>query len=643
MTVVGTSARGVAAAARVEAHDEACLAASVLDAWESSAAVLDAAGEVLLVNRAWRRFAAANGGDPDAPPGNYLQVCEAAAAQDPTAAAALAGLRAVLAGEVDEYREVHPCHTPPLRRWFQMTVRRLETPDGSRLLVAHEDVTDGKRLQDDALARSRLLDEVDAAVVATDDVGLVTLWNRAAERMFGLPATRALGRHVLELTVRDVDRKVVADVVVSLERWGSWEGELLVTRADGSRFPIYTRNSRLHDPAGLPAGMVGVSVDLSERAAMEAELERSNRQLRAVTDSVGEGLCTLDGDGLVTYVNPAGLALLRASTEEVLGRSYARWLAPGDAGPSGSWAQGPHEGMLRRGDGSQLPVECVATPLDGQAHGDPPGWVFVFRDLTDRRDQEARRAAQVEQLGWLSRIRDALEHDGFELFGQPIVDLASGAVVQHELLLRMRDPDGGYLSPGLFLPIAERLGLAPAIDRWVLARGLDFAAAGWPVEINLSARSLDDADLPQLIERTLEETEADPALVVFELTETALIENDLTARHFVDRVHQLGCKLALDDFGTGYGGFTYLKRLPVDFLKIDIEFVRDAVTNPASRHVIDAVVSLARAFGLATVAEGVEDEATLGLLRELGVDLAQGYHLGRPAPFPPPGARAPRR
>jgi EAL domain-containing protein (putative c-di-GMP-specific phosphodiesterase class I) len=135
-----------------------------------------------------------------------------------------------------------------------------------------------------------------------------------------------------------------------------------------------------------------------------------------------------------------------------------------------------------------------------------------------------------------------------------------------------------------------------------------------------------------LIERGLERTGADPARLVFEVTETALVENQAAAAVFAEHLRELGCKLALDDFGTGYGGFTYLKRLPIDLLKIDIEFVSDLAVNPASRHVVEAVVALARGFELETVAEGVENAETLALLRELGVDFAQGYHIARPAP-----------
>jgi EAL domain-containing protein (putative c-di-GMP-specific phosphodiesterase class I) len=205
-------------------------------------------------------------------------------------------------------------------------------------------------------------------------------------------------------------------------------------------------------------------------------------------------------------------------------------------------------------------------------------------------------------------------------------------VVQHELLIRMLDDDGSLVAPGLFLPAAEAYGLIRDIDRWVIREGMKLTAAGHPVEINLSAESLGDPDLFGFVVRELQTRGGDPARLVFELTETALLRDDDAARAFIEQVERLGCSVALDDFGTGYGGFHYLKRLPVDYLKIDIEFVRDLVHNPASQHVVKAVVSLADGFGYRTVAEGVEDMATLSLLREYGVDFAQGYGIGRPGP-----------
>ena len=216
------------------------------------------------------------------------------------------------------------------------------------------------------------------------------------------------------------------------------------------------------------------------------------------------------------------------------------------------------------------------------------------------------------------------------LYSQPIVPLADGRPGE-ELLLRMIGRDNEVILPGSFLPIAEKYGLIREIDRWVITQATRLAATGRRViEANLSAASIGTSDLLPFIEQQIRETHADPADLVFEITETALMHDITAGEAFARGLTALGCGLALDDFGTGFGSFTYLKKLPITHLKIDIEFVRDLVTHPANLHVVKAIVSLARAFGLKTIAEGIEDEQTLELLRQLGVDYAQGFIFGRP-------------
>ncbi|HUG83868.1 MAG TPA: EAL domain-containing protein, partial [Euzebya sp.] len=497
-----------------------------------------------------------------------------------------------------------------------------------QLLVVHEDITDRRRMHDEATARSVMIDQADAAIIATDLDGLVTMWSCGAERLYGWTAEQAVGYPLMDLSVPAAHLGGTQPIRHQPWTQGMIQGESFFTRRDGSLVGVHTRRVTLRDGAGEPTGTIGVSVELSGP-------ESTAQHLRAIADSIGDGLCTLDGGGLITHVNPPGQRLLKTSLPEALGGSFMHWVHYTDhVQPGEALAEMARtvECQLVRHDGSEITIEYVATPLPGQHEEVPRGWVVVFREVGARRAHEAALKRQVEAAGWLRRITDALDGDGFVLHAQPIVDIATRQTVQHELLLRLRDLDhpGEFHMPAAFLPIAEAFGVAPAIDRWVLARGLAIAGQGNPVEINLSATSLNDATLPLLIQQLLTETGADPSTIVFEVTETALLENAATARAFADRMHQLGVKLALDDFGTGYGGFTYLKHLQVDFLKIDIEFVRDAVIDPASRHVIDAVVSLAKAFGLQTVAEGVEDEATLALLEELHVDFAQGYLLGRP-------------
>jgi EAL domain-containing protein (putative c-di-GMP-specific phosphodiesterase class I) len=239
-----------------------------------------------------------------------------------------------------------------------------------------------------------------------------------------------------------------------------------------------------------------------------------------------------------------------------------------------------------------------------------------------------RDASDLERL---EQTRSALADDRLLLHAQPIIDLRDSGIVGLEPLVRLRDEEGRIVPPGDFLPVAERHGLIREIDQWVTERAVELAATGAPVEVNLSAASVGDEEMLETIRAALERTGADPALVVFEVTETALMADVDRGRMFSVAVRQLGCRFALDDFGTGYGTFTYLKHIPIDYLKIDIEFVRDLLSSPDDERLVRAIVAMARDLGKTTIAEGVEDAATLERLRHLGVDQAQGYHIGRPA------------
>jgi EAL domain-containing protein (putative c-di-GMP-specific phosphodiesterase class I) len=242
---------------------------------------------------------------------------------------------------------------------------------------------------------------------------------------------------------------------------------------------------------------------------------------------------------------------------------------------------------------------------------------------------------QGQRLTWVGRIRRAIEAERLVLHSQPIVNLATGENVGEELLVRMVDEDGALVMPSAFLPTAERFGLIRDIDRWVVSRALELIAGGRRVSVNLSARSVSDPELTTRVEHGLRRAGADPSLLVFEITETAAAADMEDVRAFAERVKRLGCGLALDDFGTGFGSFIYLKHLPVTELKIDMEFVRHVSHSRADRRLVESIVMIAQALGVRTVAEGVEDEATLTLLRKYAVDFAQGWHLGAPTPVEP--------
>jgi len=263
------------------------------------------------------------------------------------------------------------------------------------------------------------------------------------------------------------------------------------------------------------------------------------------------------------------------------------------------------------------------------------------------RNQVARhvrgKPAQARMSGritWAERIRVAIEEDRFTHVAQPIYNLATGAVTQFEVLLRMLDEHGDMIPPGEFLSTAERLGMMHQIDAITVARSLraiaahgDSGAAGARVEINLSGSSMGDPEMLRIIEHELSETGLDPSRVIFEITETAAIANIGRAREFSDQLAKLGCRFALDDFGAGFGSFYYLKHVRFDILKIDGEFVRDCCTTLTDRLIIQSVVDIARGLGQETVAEHVGDAATVDLLRGLGVTHGQGFYLGEPQPL----------
>jgi EAL domain-containing protein (putative c-di-GMP-specific phosphodiesterase class I) len=242
------------------------------------------------------------------------------------------------------------------------------------------------------------------------------------------------------------------------------------------------------------------------------------------------------------------------------------------------------------------------------------------------------------------RLHEALAADRFVLYFQPIVDLRSNSVCQHEILLRLVEGTQ-HVAPDLFLAAAERFGIVREIDRMVVADAISILESGGAevLDVNLSGSSLGDPGLLLAIETELERSGIDPGRLVIEVTETAAIHDMGAAIEFAEKVRSLGCLLALDDFGVGFGSLYYLKHLPLDFLKIDGEFVRNLTSSRRDRAMVEGMVAMAQALELRTVAEFVPDEETVELLRVLEVDCGQGYHLGEPELAPeatrhtPPG------
>ncbi len=242
------------------------------------------------------------------------------------------------------------------------------------------------------------------------------------------------------------------------------------------------------------------------------------------------------------------------------------------------------------------------------------------------------------QMAWASRIREAIDGDRFRLFCQPIVATCDAEQVDHyEVFVRMLGDAGEQVMPGAFIPAAERYGHMSSIDQWVVRNMLawmgDAKAQDSAFSINLSGASLDNRELLGDIKRGFRDFRVNPEQICFEITETAAIADFSRALQFIEELKALGCRFSLDDFGSGLSSFGYLKSLPVDFIKIDGMFVRDILTDPFDDAMVQSINRIGQLMGLKTVAEFVESEAIFARLREIGVDLCQGYYIGAPRPL----------
>lgn len=258
--------------------------------------------------------------------------------------------------------------------------------------------------------------------------------------------------------------------------------------------------------------------------------------------------------------------------------------------------------------------------------------VHLYRDD----DETTQRQGEME---WANRVRWAMEQDRLLLDYQEIVPLGAspGGAASIELLLRLRDEDGGVVLPGTFMPAAERYGLMPAIDRWVIRSALKHFSELHPTgsrlhacAINLSGASIEDEGLADFILAGIAEFGVPAHKLCFEITETVAVRNLLKVVAVIERLRRAGCRISLDDFGAGMSSFGYLKNLPVDLIKIDGSFIRDLDSDPMSRTIVSAITQIGHQRGVKVVAEWVSDAAIASALSQLGVDFGQGFGLHRP-------------
>jgi PAS domain S-box-containing protein len=527
-------------------------------------------------------------------------------------------------------------HYAPAGRWYENRI----FPHDDELVVVFRDITGAQRTGDELREYADRMSQAERiasfGVWNWDLASGRVRWSDELHRIYGLEPGEFPGTvdaFVSRLHPDDRDR-VWAEIAHAIDALEPFVFEERIVRDDGTQRILLSQGRVVAGPDGRAASVVGVCHDVTERTEAQRALGLSEQRMRAIIDNTPSIIAVKDLSGRFLMSNAETGRVLGVDPELIIGHECADLFGPElaerlRANDQRAAAEGEavyDEAILFR-DGEPRTYVTVTFALP-DASGLPVETCTIATDVTEQRERESERR---ERRDWQRRIQSAVADGRMAVYAQPVVELVTGRRSSHELLVRMIDDDGQMLEPTAFLPAAERYGLVQTIDVWMVAQALRLPAGVRP-EVNLSAVTMSDpAALREIVALLLAAPEAARDLV-FEITETAAAAHLGSARAFADDVTVLGCGLALDDFGTGFGSFTYLRELPLRYLKIDTTFVTDLAGSAHDRRVVQSIISIAEQFGLRTIAEGVEDDETLELLREMGSHYAQGFLVGRPVP-----------
>ena len=548
-----------------------------------------------------------------------------------------------------------------------------EAGEHTGTLAMLTDITERRQAANERARLAAIVASSPEAIVGLTTTGIIESWNPGASELYGYTADQAIGGSMPALLAVD---PAEPEWWVAGHARGSGVRyfETRDRHQDGHAIDVGVTGAPIRDGDGRIVGVARIARDLTENKRLIGDvqrfadhdpltgllnrkrlLEELERRLRYVSASGHRGaLLLLDVDNFKlandSYGLDTGDAMLRSIAEVLRSRmrhgdaiarlggdDFAIVLARATTDDALQVAGDLRSLLCERPTGPPIMVS-IGIALFGhgeQATADDVltrAGLALFEAQEQGGDGARVYSGQTGGRTWARRIREALDADRLVLFGQPIIELPTGRTTHHELLVRMLADDGSLIPPGAFLPAAERFGLIRELDLWVIRRALGLAREGTPVSINLSAISIGSQDVLAELKTALGKG-LDPSAVMLEVTETAAMTNITAARAFAVQLASLGIDLALDDFGTGFGSFTYLKHVPARYLKIDTDFVRGLSHNPQDQEIIRATVSIAHAFGMLTIAEGVEDAETLAQLTDFGIDRCQGYHLGRPGPM----------
>jgi diguanylate cyclase (GGDEF)-like protein/PAS domain S-box-containing protein len=541
------------------------------------------------------------------------------------------------------------------------------------------------------------LQSIGDGVVTTDRDGQVGFMNPVVERMFGVPLKDVKGKQLREFMfiIDEESGKEIKNPITQCLRENrsiELDRKYAIQSTDDRAYPVEITISPIADKRGEVHGAVIVLHDVREARALQRELSYQashdpltglfnrrefDRMLQHALehtkrDDEEHALCYLDLDQFKiindTCGHAAGDELLQKLTATLRGKLRKADTLSRLGGDEFAvlLAHCPIERAIQVAESLRAQVKEFRFVWGDKSFqiGVSVGLVPVTKEQSCAAEilsaadmacyvakEQGRNRVHVYQLddenmrrrrnemGMVSAVRRALVEDRFELFAQPIVSTRDKSAAHYELLIRMRDEKSGFVSPGAFLPAAERYQLMSEIDRWVVEESmrllLDQERCGKDifVSINLSGQSLSEESFLDDILRKLDRIGPCATRVCFEITETAAVNNLSIALKFIDAIKQYGCKFSLDDFGAGVSSFGYLKNLPVDYVKIDGVFVRKIQSNEVDQAMVRAITEVTSVMGMETIAEFVENEESFDLLKEIGVDYAQGYWIEEPKPI----------
>jgi len=552
------------------------------------------------------------------------------------------------------------------------------------------------------------LSSIADGVIRTDSRGAIDYLNPVAQRLTGWSLAESYGqpaKEIYQVVDEETGKKVLDPVEHCLneQREVVFLGQRLLLRRDGRRFPIHDSAAPIRDRLGRLTGAILVFRDLTQMRQVEEEMQHlashdpltglvNRREFELLVrdifvanqgDKPRHALCHLNldafklindtcghtaGDQLIRQI--AGVLKHRIRHQDLLARlggdEFAILFRDCSADEAQQRAQeicdAIHQFRFHWNEHTFSPrVSAGLVPLTSETSGPETllgaadAACFVAKESGGGRIHvfEPGDTAIAERYGemqWITRIQQGFDEHRFCLWRQSIhpvrQDMPEPPLA--ELFIRLNDDEGNVISPGSFIPAAERYGLIASIDRWVVKSALrSMSNGGLPLgtpdarfAINISGQSLGADGFLDYITHEIESTGIAPNRVLFEITETSAIANLRKAMRFISVLKEMGCLFVLDDFGQGLSSFSYLKSLPLDFIKIDGAFVREMVEDPIQAALVSSIRDIGEVMGLQTIAESVEDAATFQALTRIGVDYVQGYFLDRPQPLttslPPP-------